>query len=197
VTYSNNDGLPVVGTTANYTCTEGYTTSNSTTRYCNSTLRWDGSEPKCIEVECNSSIDILDGYYSPSTTNLSRYVFGSVLQFNCHAGYNLEGDAALKCLSSGRWNSTFPTCQPVDCMNVSTPDHALVHYPNGTTFQGLAYVQCDLGFNISGSSVLTCNETGVWEPAPPDCFAISKYISSLYLFRYYDKKNIYIFILGV
>jgi len=176
--------MPVFGTIANYTCAEGYTTSNSTTRYCNRTLSWDGLEPKCIEVECSSLIDILNGYYSPMTTNQSRYVFGSVLQFNCHAGFNLVGDAALKCLSSRRWNSTFPTCLPVDCKNVSTPAHALVHYPNGTTFQGQAYVQCDPGFNISGSSVLTCNEAGVWEPAPSECTAISKLISALYLIQF-------------
>jgi len=184
VTYSNNDGLPVIGTTANYTCTEGYTTPNSTTRYCNSFTTWNGSEPTCIEIECNSSIDIWNGYYSSITTNLSRYVFGSVLQFNCHTGYNLVGDAALKCLSTGSWNSTFPTCQPVDCKNVSTPDHALVHYPNGTTFQSQAHIQCDPGFNISGLSALTCNEAGLWEPAPLDCTAISKRISSLYLFQF-------------
>jgi len=176
VTYLNSDAMPVVGTTANYTCREGYATSKSTTRYCNSTLNWDGREPTCVKIECNSSMDISNGFY---TSDLSSYEFGSVLQFHCDAGYNLIGDAALVCLSTGRWNATLPTCMPVNCGNISTPSNALVNYPNGTTFQSQAHTKCKPGFNISGSSVLTCNETGVWVPDLPNCIAISKHISFL------------------
>jgi len=176
VTYLNKDDIPVVGTTANYTCKEGYTTANSTTRYCYSTFNWDGREPTCVKVECSSSIDISNGFY---TSNLSSYAFGSVLQFRCDVGYNLVGDAALECLSIGRWNATLPTCMPVDCGNISTPIDALVNYSNGTTFQSQTHIKCKPGFNISGSSVLTCTETGVWGHDLPTCNAISKHKSIL------------------
>jgi len=116
---------------------------------------------------------VLHGSYS---VNQSRYVFGDVVRYACDAGYYIEGEAALKCKSTGDWNATLPTCQPVDCDDIVSLDHASVHYPNGTTFfQSLAYVQCEPGFNISGSSVLTCNETGLWEPELPKCNAIGKH----------------------
>jgi len=119
-----------------------------------------------MKVECDSSIAVQNGFRD---TNQSRYVFGNVLRFDCNAGYNLMGYAAIACQSTGIWNtSTLPTYTPVDCMNFSTPAHALVRYPNGTTFKSQAHIQCDPGFNISGSSVLICNETGKWEPAPPN-----------------------------
>jgi len=171
VTYSNNDDLPFDGTTATYTCIEGYIIQGYNTRVCNRIV-WTGTPPTCIEVECNSALDVLHGSYS---VNQSRYVFGDVVRYECNAGYYIDGAAALKCKSTGTWNATLPTCQPVDCDTVATPGHASVTYINGTTFLSQVYIQCEAGYNMSGPFHLTCNETGLWEPDLPTCSAISKH----------------------
>jgi len=173
VKYSNNDDIPRNGTTATYTCIEGYIIQGSNTRVCNNTLVWTGTPPTCIEAECNSTLDVLHGSYS---VNQSSYVFGDVVRYECDAGYYIDGAPVLTCDSTGTWNATLPTCQPVVCNSVILPDHASVNYTNGTTFLSQVYIQCELGFNMFGSSHLTCNETGLWEPDPPTCSAISKYL---------------------
>jgi len=165
--------MPSVGTTATYQCIDGYMTHNTTTRTCNDLMTWNGSEPTCVEVECDNTIAVPNGF---QTTNLSRYGLGDIFQFDCDAGYYPDGVAELVCQSTGIWNPTLPICQPVDCDDTVAIDHALVEYINGTTYQSLAYVQCEPGFNIFGSSVLTCNETGLWEPDLPKCIVISKHL---------------------
>ena len=183
MTYSKVDGtsvdIPDVETIATYTCKEGYTTLDTTTRYCNST--WNGTVPTCFESECNSSVAVLNGFHIP---NQPRYVFHDIVQFGCDAGFYLEGDVALQCQSTGIWNSSLPMCRPVDCNSITTPQHAFVHYSNGTTFLSQAHLQCEPGFNISGSSVLTCNETGVWASDLPQCNVISKHRNTFVFYLY-------------
>ena len=175
MTYSKVDGatvdIPDVETIANYTCKEGYTTLDTSTRFCHLNASWNGTEPTCIEVECNSSLSVLHSFYIP---NQPRYVFEDIVQFGCDAGYVLEGDVALHCQSTGIWNSSLPNCRPVDCNSITTPEHAFIKYSNGTTFLSQAHLQCEPGFNMSGSSVLTCNESGIWKPDLPQCNVISK-----------------------
>ena len=183
VKYANGSGTPVdipdVETIATYTCKEGYTTLDTTTRYCNVT--WNGTVPTCIKVECNSSLAVLNGFYIP---NQPRYVFGDVVWFGCDAGYDLEGNVTLQCQSTGIWNSSSPNCMPVDCNIVDTPEHAFVQYANGTTFLSQAHLQCEQGFNMSGLSVLTCNKSGAWEPDLPHCNVISKHRNTFVFYLY-------------
>jgi len=163
-------GWPENGTTAIYECKTGYYTLNSTTSYCSSNLTWNGTEPTCIEVECNSSVDILNGVHYP---NVSRYVYKDIVYYLCDTGYYLAGNASIHCTSSGMWNATLPSCQVIDCKNI-TIDHAWVNYTNGTMYLSEAYIECDIGFNISGASYLTCNDRNVWSPGLPYCNVISK-----------------------
>ena len=112
-----------------------------------------------------------------------EWSYNSSVTYTCDIGYNLTSSLPMMCLIDGSWNGMQPSCRPIECMNISVPDHASVQYTNGTTFQGQAHIWCEPGFNISGSSVLTCNETGVWEPVLPNCTAISKYRCSFGIYH--------------
>ncbi|CAG0905248.1 unnamed protein product [Darwinula stevensoni] len=39
-----------------------------------------------------------------------KWHFGDVVSFTCDFGYIMEGSSSLRCLSTGRWNATIPTC---------------------------------------------------------------------------------------
>jgi len=174
VTYvhtDNDDKFHKVGTTARYDCIAGYY-PNTTTRTCTN-MTWTDTEPTCNKKECNSSLDVLHGFHYPNQT---RYLFEDVVHFGCDTGYYRQGTGTIACLSTGLWNTTLmPKCIVKDCGAVLPLVHAfLSNNTNGTTYLSQAYIECDLGFNMSGASVLTCNATGQWTPDIPQCNAISK-----------------------
>ena len=42
---------------------------------------------------------------------------GSFVKYRCQEGYRLEGENFRKCLHSGEWSGTLPTCRPIyNCM---------------------------------------------------------------------------------
>jgi len=110
-----------------------------------------------------------------------NWSYNSSVSYTCDVGYTLTSSLPLICSNDGTWTGTEPSCSLVDCKNISTPAHASVQYISGTTFQSQALIECETGFNLSGSSVLTCMETGVWEPDLPTCNAISKHRNLLRL----------------
>jgi len=126
---------------------------------------------------CNANVSACP-YLDTDVISTVRYSSEDDIQYNgtiatyaCKEGYTALDTTTLHC-NILTWNGT--ECRLVDCMDISTPDHASVNYTNGTTFQGQAHIWCEPGFNISGPSVLTCNEAGVWEPSLSYCNAISK-----------------------
>jgi len=99
---------------------------------------------------------------------------GTIATYTCKEGYTPLDTTTLDC-NILTWNGTEPSCRLVDCMGISTPAHASVQYISGTTFQNQALIECETGFNLSGSSGLICSKSGVWEPELPTCNAISKH----------------------
>ena len=130
---------------------------------------------------CENLTNIDNGGMQMTTGIAGNWSYNSYVTYTCDVGYNLTSDLPMICSIDGSWNGTEPSCMPVDCMNISTPVHASVQYVNGTAFKMRAHIECEPGFNFSGSSVLTCMETGVWEPDLPTCNAISKHRNLLRL----------------
>ena len=38
-------------------------------------------------------------------------MYGDSIQFDCDAGYELDGDKTAQCLAMGKWSTIVPTCQ--------------------------------------------------------------------------------------
>ena len=124
---SNGDVMvstTVFGSTATYSCNDGYTLEGVTTRTCLANGSWSESAPTCTGeyqkaltlngyitmifyavVDCGNLLAPSNGDVMVSTTE-----FGSTVTYSCNDGYTLEGVTTRTCLASGSWSGTAPTC---------------------------------------------------------------------------------------
>ncbi|XP_053395361.1 uncharacterized protein LOC123523940 isoform X4 [Mercenaria mercenaria] len=77
---------------SNCVCITGYENSKGDARTCN-------------PVDCKAVAAPENGIRNGNDTK-----FGSAVTFDCLDGYMLQGDLAIVCNSSGKWNGTVPTC---------------------------------------------------------------------------------------
>ena len=56
----------------------------------------------------------------------------------------------------------------VQCNNLSDPDNGAVN-TTGTKVGDTAMYSCDGGYELRGSSTLTCHSNGNWSGPPPTC----------------------------
>ena len=115
------------GETATYSCNTGYNLVGDSTRTCQATGNWSGSEPTCERmlllsnlpiksvhnvfllstvVDCNALSDPANGQVSTSGTT-----FGETATYSCNPGYNLVGDNTRTCQATGNWSGSEPTCE--------------------------------------------------------------------------------------
>jgi hypothetical protein len=53
-----------------------------------------------------------------------------------------------------------------DCLMPSVANGTIADTPNGTTFNETAFISCIDGFNLNGSSSVTCEDDGNWSTLP-------------------------------
>ena len=115
------------GETATYSCNAGYNLVGNSTRTCQATGNWSGSEPTCermlllsnipikyvhnvfllsLAVDCSALSDPANGQVSTTGTT-----FGRTATYSCDTGYNLVGDSTRTCQATGEWSGSAPTCQ--------------------------------------------------------------------------------------
>ena len=57
----------------------------------------------------------------------------------------------------------------VDCGGLEPPDNGTIELREGTLFGSIAVYDCDDGFEVVGSIVRVCLETGEWSDEAPVC----------------------------
>ncbi|XP_065188102.1 sushi, von Willebrand factor type A, EGF and pentraxin domain-containing protein 1-like [Sycon ciliatum] len=135
--------------TAQYSCIPGYRlVGNRPTCSKGGTL---GPVPRCVLVVC--AVTALN--HGSSTTQSVQ--FPGAAQYNCTAGYLLQGDARPKCTTAGTLSS-LPKCRPINC---SVPDIAngiakftSIRYPQTTRYH------CNRGFSMLGDRKPRCTSHG-------------------------------------
>ncbi|KAJ8038243.1 Sushi, von Willebrand factor type A, EGF and pentraxin domain-containing protein 1 [Holothuria leucospilota] len=100
----------------------------------------------------------------------SDYSYDEIVSYECNTRYILEGESSIRCQANGTWNATRPTCRLIQCRRPDEPrngysDAHLEYYGQ----QGTVRFQCDRGYTMRGSRVITCNEHEQWSPPPPLC----------------------------
>ena len=166
LTYSDAD--PVIGTVANYACLYGYSPTAPTVLECHADRKWMGSVPNCTLIECERPANQTGRFILPDK---AVFLFGENVTFACYAGFTLTGFTTLMCTEYG-WNRQLPICLPDNCGLVPVIEHGLVSYVAGSTYQQEAYIDCEPGYNLTGSHTVVCTPTKTWAPVVPTCNVI-------------------------
>ena len=58
-----------------------------------------------LVVDCGNLTSPLQGYVS-----IAESTFGSIANYSCFEGYELDGNVTRTCLESGNWSGSDPTC---------------------------------------------------------------------------------------
>ncbi|CAL4133700.1 unnamed protein product [Meganyctiphanes norvegica] len=99
-----------VGSTARYTCLEGFRMEGLSVLNCLDDGDWDASVPSCVQVDCgpapNNDQLVLSGEHT---------IYNSKVMYSCERGFRLVGPQSSTCLQSGIWSRGAPTCELVSC----------------------------------------------------------------------------------
>eukprot|EP00058_Branchiostoma_floridae_P027893 XP_002613384.1 hypothetical protein BRAFLDRAFT_68379 [Branchiostoma floridae] len=150
-----------LGDTVTFSCDLGYELTGSVTRTCQSTLDWSGTQPTCTKIQCPPG-------QSPSHGHVTGNIqYGDTISYTCDAGYVLTGDATSTCLSTGVWSNQPPQCTEVRCPELSAPANG--DMTGGNRYQNQVHFSCNTGYQLVGSTTLTCQADQTWSGPVPNC----------------------------
>ena len=153
------------GTAVTYTCETDYKINGTMTLECTESGMWSREYPSCVAKECALPESIENGYAYTETAALT---VGSIAQYTCHQGYDIDGNATRVCLQNESWSSTPPTCRPVKCVPPPVIAHGTFINDVGVYNTTVLY-KCRNHYQLLGDSLLTCNENQTWSGAVPYC----------------------------
>ncbi|XP_064387533.1 uncharacterized protein LOC135335856 isoform X2 [Halichondria panicea] len=170
-----------LGTTATYSCNEGYTLDTSIgveVRTCiddgdnDAVGVFSDQEPACVRIQCTPLPGIPNGRieYGPDMT--PNYMLGTTATYICNDGFFLDlsvGNEVRTCEDDnglddlGEFTGSQPTCVPIECLLLPTFTNGMISYspdisPNFDLGTDATYT-CDAGFFLdvtAASQVRTC-----------------------------------------
>ncbi|XP_078348042.1 sushi, von Willebrand factor type A, EGF and pentraxin domain-containing protein 1-like isoform X3 [Oculina patagonica] len=171
-------GIPVHGSidsyvftynsTVEYSCEKGYTLVGSKLRTCQANQTWSGTEPQCTTVNCGPIAAPANGEKIIET---STFLNGQVT-FRCVGlQFKLVGQATRKCLASGQWSGTQPSCELISCGDPGTPINGIRTVRRGFYYSGSVEFKCDRKYKLDGASRIYCTRSGSWSKPKPRCLA--------------------------
>ncbi|KAK7079301.1 hypothetical protein SK128_011484 [Halocaridina rubra] len=151
-------------------CDEGFQLEGEGSATCLLSGEWSSNSPRCRRVSCGPPE--LPSYASVHGID---FLYASSVYYTCREGYELQGESVLTCESSGQWNSSPPTCEPVFCGPLVLPEHVQVryvileHHNKSHSFGSSAFYSCDNGYQLVDSSFQVCESHGQWSGSLPRC----------------------------
>ncbi|XP_041479272.1 sushi, von Willebrand factor type A, EGF and pentraxin domain-containing protein 1-like [Lytechinus variegatus] len=172
------------GSECSFACTTGYRldgTDSITCQKVDNAGEWTDSAPICVVLECPDVDAPENGDYAGGQPCQRSY--GSSCYFTCNAGYYIDNNV-LRCNAQpgsedAWWEGTQPTCTVKMC-DVPSLDDGMQYDMNTTCAdQGEVEVgeecgfECDVGYNLYGTDVLTCGLSGEWQQQSPVCEVVT------------------------
>ncbi|XP_017163010.1 CUB and sushi domain-containing protein 3-like isoform X2 [Poecilia reticulata] len=153
-----------------YQCLPGYRLIGSSVRICLQDNQWSGQLPICIPISCGHPGSPIYGRTVGNGFNLN-----DVVSFVCNRGYEMEGPARAQCQANRQWSHPPPTCKVVNCSDPGIPANSIrqskIEHGN-FTFGTVVFYDCNPGYYLFGSPVLTCQPTGQWDKPLPECIVV-------------------------
>ncbi|KAM8884121.1 CUB and sushi domain-containing protein 3-like isoform 1-T1 [Synchiropus picturatus] len=157
-----------------YQCQPGFRLIGSSVRICLQDNQWSGQLPVCIPISCGHPGSPIYGRTVGNGFNLN-----DVVSFVCNRGYEMEGPARAQCQANRQWSNPPPTCKGgekmVNCSDPGIPANSIrqskIEHGN-FTFGTVVFYDCNPGYYLFGSPVLSCQPTGQWDKPLPECIVI-------------------------
>uniref|UniRef100_A0A4W6EL58 CUB and Sushi multiple domains 3 n=1 Tax=Lates calcarifer TaxID=8187 RepID=A0A4W6EL58_LATCA len=151
-----------------YQCNPGFRLIGSSVRICQQDHTWSGQLP--VSVTCGHPGSPIYG-----RTTGDGFNYNDVVRFSCNKGYTLEGPSTAQCQASRQWSQQPPTCRVVNCTDPGIPANSIreskIEHGN-FTFGSVVFYDCNPGYYLFGSSVLTCQPVGHWDKPLPECIEV-------------------------
>uniref|UniRef100_A0A8B9HVR8 Selectin E n=1 Tax=Astyanax mexicanus TaxID=7994 RepID=A0A8B9HVR8_ASTMX len=83
------------------------------------------------------------------------FSYNSQCEYTCNEGYQAVGSQTTRCESLATWSTKPPTCEPVQCSEISKPLHATMqcNHPLGIfSYQSTCEFSCQEGYTLTSSS---------------------------------------------
>ncbi|NXF12211.1 C4BPA protein, partial [Smithornis capensis] len=163
----------LLGATITFTCNIGYRLVGPPSAECvvrNGEVYWD-SIPSCELILCLPPPEIKNGQLISGDR---EFTFGMAASYSCNQGFSLIGDATIYCTIgsnlSGTWSGPAPECKEVKCQNPQVKNgKRLSGFGTEHTYKDTVTFECNNGYRMNGSSVVTCEANSTWTPPLPRC----------------------------
>uniref|UniRef100_H2Z7B2 Sushi domain-containing protein n=1 Tax=Ciona savignyi TaxID=51511 RepID=H2Z7B2_CIOSA len=162
----------IVGDVITYACGVGLEMIGSNRITCQASGQWTSLPPTCSEVACEELALIQNGRHQSS--KIARYSVNDVVTYSCNDGYLVSGSSVLTCTTDGSWDNVPPQCIGSVCSPPNSVTGA-TYLPIKTEYNAGNQVTytCGRGYRTHGSSVLTCQNNGLWSSAEPTCTGVT------------------------
>ncbi|XP_053123530.1 CUB and sushi domain-containing protein 2 isoform X5 [Hemicordylus capensis] len=155
-----------------YQCNPGFRLIGMSVRICQQDHHWSGKTPVCVPITCGHPGNPVNGLTQGNQFNLN-----DVAKFVCSTGYHLEGTSQSQCLANGQWSNALPTCRIVNCTDPGHLENSVrqvqLNGPHRYSFGTTVSYQCNHGYYLLGTQVLTCQGDGTWDRPLPVCHLVS------------------------
>lgn len=150
--------------TVQFQCNKGFEMTGAERLSCLSNATWSSPLPSCQPVKCPKLT-------APPYANLSKknFTYLGIVLFECLPGFYLIGSSHLQCTADRNWNSSTPSCLPVQCPQLGLPPHSRLVKEN-ISYQGETVHHCLPGYKVAGGDqARVCQKDGQWLGQPLYC----------------------------
>ncbi|NXK89840.1 C4BPA protein, partial [Formicarius rufipectus] len=163
----------LLGATVTFTCNTGYLLLGPPSTQCifkNGIAQWE-KIPSCEIILCLPPPEIKNGQLIDGNQD---FTFGRAASFSCDQGFTLIGQATIYCTmgpnNNGTWSSPAPECKEVKCENPDVKNgKKLSGFGPEYTYKDAVTFECNSGYRMNGSGIVTCEANSSWTPPLPTC----------------------------
>ncbi|KAM9520382.1 membrane cofactor protein-like isoform 3-T3 [Guaruba guarouba] len=167
------------GSKATFSCRAGFRLhgiSEITCEVKNNGVDWNRDLPFCERIPCKPPPSIANGHHTEATD----YVYQTAVTYTCAEApkgadpFSLIGSATIFCTYdadlNGVWSEEPPQCKVVKCENPKVENGKKISgFGPSYTYRDSVMFECDAGYVMTGSEVITCGENNTWSPPKPTC----------------------------
>uniref|UniRef100_H2Y785 Sushi domain-containing protein n=1 Tax=Ciona savignyi TaxID=51511 RepID=H2Y785_CIOSA len=152
-----------------FSCQEGYALFGSTTRSCSVDGTWSGKITTCESIRCEELTAPNHGRLNCSRNNF----YASQCTFQCNTGFYMIGTSVRTCQASHTWSGIEVSCAVVKCGILTQPSHGSLNCDAADHWNSTCEIQCDVGHDLLGTRVRTCQADGSWTGNAVSCGVVT------------------------